>query len=394
MRVLGPVLFAHYLAAFTALGMPLFMPRVLAVLAPGSPTWLVGALYILPTVCTALTSTAWGRWADRYGRRLSLMRAQAGLAAGFLLAGYASGLAWFVVALIVQGTFGGSLAAANAYLTTQTRAGTLSRALDWTQYSARLAMVSAPVLLGLATQTGLTHELYRYLAVLPCIALCITALLPRDQPGTVPSKGTAAKTLPSSDDPSRGRRHMAGLLVIQFLFCFAMVVTFPYFLPYSERLGVTDDRLAGWFYSLPHLVYLVAMPWLRRGSISPAPLLVGLGVLALACVGHAMLSVSTWLPVMRVAYGLGMLLAFVGLNRAMAARAREGAAGRMFGRFDACGKWAGALGGLAAGSLVTRFGLAMPFVAAAVTAATALLVSAVVFFPGTRRIDDVSTSHA
>jgi MFS family permease len=320
------------------------------------------------------------------------MRAQGGLAVGFLLAGYAPNLSWFIVALIIQGTFGGSLAAANAYLSTQAKAGTLSRALDWTQYSARLAMVTAPILLGLATQTGLTHELYRYLAVLPCLALVVTSLLPRDEPKAGVAARQAATTTTSI--PSAERRNMAGLLAIQFLFCFAMVVTFPYFLPYSEHLGVSDDGLAGLFYSLPHLVYLVAMPWLRRASSSPTPLLVGLGVLALACAGHAALSVATWLPLMRVAYGVGMLLAFVGLNRAMAAQAREGAAGRMFGRFDACGKWAGALGGVTAGSLVTRYGLAMPFVAAAATAGTALLVAAAVFFLGTRRNDDVSTSHA
>jgi MFS family permease len=320
------------------------------------------------------------------------MRAQGGLAAGFLLAGYAPNLFWFIVALIVQGTFGGSLAAANAYLSTQAKAGTLSRALDWTQYSARLAMVTAPILLGLATQTGLTHELYRYLAVLPCLAFVVTSLLPRDEPKAGVSALRTATTTASV--PSVERRNMAGLLVIQFLFCFAMVVTFPYFLPYSEHLGVSDDGLAGLFYSLPHLVYLVAMPWLRRASPSPMPLLVGLGVLALACAGHAALSVATWLPLMRVAYGVGMLLAFVGLNRAMAAQAREGAAGRMFGRFDACGKWAGALGGVTAGSLVTRYGLAMPFVAAAATAGTALLVATAVFFLGNRRNDDVSTSHA
>lgn len=393
MRILGPVLFAHYLAAFTALGMPLFMPRVLAVLAPGSPTWIVGMLYVLPTVCTALTSTAWGRWADRHGRRLSLMRAQAGLAVGFLSAGYAPNLAWFVVALVVQGTFGGSLAAANAYLSTQAKGGTLSRALDWTQYSARLAMVTAPILLGFATQTGLTHELYRYLAVLPCVALVVTSLLPRDLATPLMAK-TAEPAAASPFVTSPERRHMAGLLAIQFLFCFSMVVTFPYFLLYSEHLGVTDDGLAGLFYSLPHLVYLVAMPWLRRGSPSPAPLLVGLCILALACAGHASLSVPTWLPPMRVAYGIGMLLAFVGLNRAMAAQAREGAAGRLFGRFDACGKWAGAVGGVVAGSLVARYGLAMPFVAAAVAAGMAALVAITVFFLETRRNVDVSTSHA
>ena len=154
MRVIGPVLVAHYLAAFTALGMPVFMPRVLAELAPGAPTWLAGVLYVLPTLCTALTATTWGRLADRYGRRLSLLRAQMGLALGFTLAGFAPDIAWFVVALVIQGSCGGSLAAANAYLSTQFAKepgrGSLARALDWTQFSARLAMVSAPALLGVA----------------------------------------------------------------------------------------------------------------------------------------------------------------------------------------------------------------------------------------------------
>ncbi|MGO4780749.1 MFS transporter, partial [Lysobacter sp. 2RAB21] len=67
MRILGPVLTAHYLAAFTALGLPIFMPRVLAELAPGAPDWLVGVLYVLPTICTALTASAWGRFSDTYG---------------------------------------------------------------------------------------------------------------------------------------------------------------------------------------------------------------------------------------------------------------------------------------------------------------------------------------
>ncbi|MET4675746.1 MFS family permease [Luteibacter sp. PvP120] len=401
MRILGPVLFAHYLAAFTALGMPLFMPRVLGVLAPGAPTWLVGTLYVLPTVCTALTATAWGRWADRHGRRLSLLRAQAGLAVGFLIAGFAPNLPVFVAALVIQGTFGGSLAAANAYLATQSKAGTLSRALDWTQYSARLAMVTAPILLGLATRTGLTHELYGYLAVLPCLALLVTSRLPRDVPRVVAPTTAAASTppvpaitgMPHAGDISP-TSVLAGLLAIQFLFCFAMVVTFPYFLPYSEHLGVRDDGVAGWFYSLPHLVYLVAMPWLRRMGTSPLTLLAGLAVLALACVGHAVLTVDTWLPVMRVIYGAGMLLSFVGLNRAMAAQSHERGAGTLFGRFDATGKWAGALGGVVAGSLVARYGLAMPFVAAAITAGVAWLLAVAVYLPATRRNVHVPPRHA
>ena len=140
------VLLGHYLSAFTALGVPLFLPRILADLAPGTPGWAIGVLFVLPTLCTALAAPFWGRLADRHGCRLSLLRAHAGLALGFLLAGLSPNLWTFVLALVIQGSFGGAMAASNAYLATQLDDGELSRALNWTQYSARLAMISGPVL--------------------------------------------------------------------------------------------------------------------------------------------------------------------------------------------------------------------------------------------------------
>lgn len=368
MRTLASVLAAHYLAAFTALGMPVFMPRVLAGLAPGAPDWLSGLLYVLPTVCTALTAASWGRLADRHGRKLSLLRAQAGLALGFLMAGFAPSLPWFVLALIVQGTCGGSLAAANAYLATQAQGQSLTRALDWTQFSARLAMVSAPALLGLATGLGLAQTLYRYLALLPLLAFALTWMLPADPIDTVAKPPTHAKA------HTRGElRELLPLLLVQFLFYFAMVVTFPYFISYAEALGVGGDSHAGLYYSLPHLVYLVLLPWLRARSPAPQrPLLLGLGLFSLACLCHAVLVDPSWLAPARVLYGIGMLLAIGGLNRALSLHARHGGAGQLFGRFDACGKWAGALGGIAAGALVHRWGLATPFIAAAMAGAAAL----------------------
>jgi len=378
MRVLGSVLTAHYLAAFTALGLPVFMPRVLAELAPAAPDWWIGVLYVLPTVCTALTAAAWGRFADLYGRKLSLMRAQLGLVLGFTLAGFAPNLWVFVLGLIVQGTCGGSMAAANAYLSTQSRGATLSRSLDWTQFSARLAMVTAPVLLGLMTGAGLALELYRYLAALPALALAITWWLPAD---VIVAKPEASHTA-SALAPAGDRRELFGLLGVQFLFCFSMVVTFPYFIPYAEQLGVGNDGLAGLFYSLPHLVYLLALPWLRSRSTAPRwRLFCGLSLLAMACLAHGLLVGATWLSPVRVLYGVGMLLTFNGLNRALSAFASGRSAGRMFGTFDACGKWAGALAGLGAGLLVHRYGLSMPFFVAALASALALATAVRVFRP-------------
>lgn len=365
-RLTASVLLGHYLSAFTALGVPLFLPRILADLGSAVPTWSIGALYVLPTLCTALAAPLWGHLADRHGCRLSLLRAHAGLAAGFLLAGFSPNLAIFALALVVQGTFGGAMAASNAYLATQLQGEGLSRALNLTQYSARLAMLSGPVLVGLLADAGLGIELYRYLAWLPLLAFALVLPLPADAP--------------------RPRRHSAGtpgtielpadllrLLAVQFLFSFAMVVTFPYFMPYGEALGLNDDALIGLLYSLPHLVYLLALPWVQRlgGPLLPA----GLVLLALGNLLQFLRLPAELLFALRLLAGLGMLLAFVGLHRCLAERRRAGGAGRLFGWFDASGKWAGTAAGLVAGLACQRYGVAMPFLIACLAALAALAVA-------------------
>jgi MFS family permease len=392
MRVLGAVLTAHYLAAFTALGMPIFMPSVLAQLAPGTPDWLAGTLYVLPTICTALTATGWGRLADRYGRKLSLMRAQVGLAFGFLLAGFAPNLMVFVIALMIQGGCGGSLAAANAYLSTQSQGPALARALDWTQFSARLAMLTAPILLGLAIDRGLAQSLYGYLSLLPLLALLITSTLPHDSEKIpAPRPRGSSTALPTHDL----QRELWGLLTVQFFYYFAVVVTFPYFIAYCRNLGVASDSVAGLIYSLPHLVYLLIMPWQRsRSSMPQRLLLLGLGLLTITSLMQAMLTHAVLLAPIRVFYGVGMTLAIGGLNRALSRCAAKAPAGRLFGRFDSCGKWAGALGGIVAGALVHRYGLAMPFFAAAFAGAIALSAAALVFYPGKQRQPHVAAGDA
>ena len=53
------VLCCHYMSAFSALGMPLFLPIMLQELdAPLQSGW-VGLLFILPTLMTALAARYW-----------------------------------------------------------------------------------------------------------------------------------------------------------------------------------------------------------------------------------------------------------------------------------------------------------------------------------------------
>lgn len=365
-RLITSVLLGHYLSAFTALGIPLYLPRILADLAPDTPGWAIGVLFVLPTLCTALAAPIWGRWADRNGCRLSLLRAHVGLFAGFLLAGFSPNLPVFVLALIIQGTFGGAMAASNAYLSTQFKEGDLSRALNWTQYSARLAMISGPILLGLLTSQGLGLSLYRYMAWLPLLAFVLILPLPKDAPkhALATKKAEPLGELPED---------MPRLMAVQFLFSFAMVVTFPYFVPFGEQLNIGNDALIGMFYSLPHLVYLLALPWVQKhqGNL----LLPGLALLAISNALQFWSVQAEPLFALRLLSGAGMLLGFVGLHRCLSQRSRKGSAGRLFGWFDSSGKWAGTAAGVTAALVSQTCGIASPFLVACLAAIAAMVLA-------------------
>ncbi|HVJ38468.1 MAG TPA: MFS transporter [Stenotrophomonas sp.] len=381
-RVLASVLTAHFLSAFAALGMPVFLSRIIGELAPDAGAGWAGALYVLPTLCAALSTTAWGRFADRHGRKLSLLRAQLGLAAGFAIAGFASDLPGLALGLLVQGFFGGSLAAANAYLAVQASTGALARALDWTQYSARLALVSAPVLVGIAMAAAPAQSLYRVLALLPLLAFVLTCGLPTDRPTAAAGVPMAEPAVPA---PATDARGWGALLLAQFLFCFALVVGFPYFVPFALARGASDTAWGGVLFSLPHLAYLALLP-LWRSAIPHRGLVLGLLLFAIANLWQSGLNGIASLFVARLLAGLGMSLCLRGLNQHLAGFATPSIAGRVFGRFDACGKWAGVAAGLAAASLVQWKDDAAPFQLAATTAATAALV-VLLYLPAWRTID-------
>lgn len=366
-KLITSVLLGHYLSAFAALGIPLFLPRFLEALAPNTPDWTIGILFVLPTLCTALTAPLWGKLADHFGCRLSLLRAHAGLCAGFLLASFSPNLTVFIFALVIQGAFGGALSASNAYLATQLQGKRLSYALNWTQYSARLAMVTGPIVVGMLTTWGMGLEIYRVFAGLSLLAFVLIIPLPNDSPAAhrrVSIEGNQANRLPTD---------LPALLGVQFLFSFATVVTFPYFVLYGEALQVGSDVIIALLYSLPHLVYLVGLPWAHRQAANL--LLPGLALLALGNALQFLSASADLLPALRLLTGAGMLLAFIGLHRCLSDRSRDGAAGRLFGWYDSSGKWAGAAAGVAAALLSQSCGIASPFLAGALAAVAALVLA-------------------
>lgn len=376
MRVIAVVLFCHFLTAFTALGMPLFLPRMLVSLGGDESGYLVGLMFIVPTVCAALTAPWWGRFADKYGKKTSLLRAQIGLFSGFMISGFADSIALFSLGLIIQGVSGGTLAASNAYLSRFYQGKALANNLNLTQSSARLALVSAPIALGFFTHIDNPLMIYRVLALLPLLALFICIGLPTDEV----AKGTGVNVPEVKSIKQAQLPVFSQVLWLQFLFCFSMVVTFPYFLPYSEHLGINGDMLSGFYYSLPHLIYLLLATKINVLKISARDQVRwGFTLLGLACLGQFLLTVNTGLWALRVLFGGGMVLIFNGLHLIVSDQVKQGEVGLSFGRFDAWGKWAGVIAGISASSVTQFAGLQFPFLLAALSCGIAL-VGLILFF--------------
>ncbi|CED71633.1 multi-drug efflux pump homolog PvsC [Aliivibrio wodanis] len=360
------VLLCHFIAAFAALGMPLFLPMVLPTFDANIDTDWAGILFILPTFCTAVAARFWGQFADKYGRRRSLLRAQLGLATGFALCGLADNLTMFVFGLVVQGTFGGTMAASNSYLSSQIQdVKTLGKSLNKTQLSARLALIIAPIGLGWSLSETNPLNAYLWLSALPLLALAITLTLPADHL----AKRKTKKDQSSNEEQCAQVQPLSALYWVfgaQFSFAFAMVVTFPYFSPYVQQYGVTNQAWIGFLYALPHGVYLI-FAWkvhlfseLINRHHPQCILWLGFILLSFSAAMH-LISYQEMLIVARIVFGLGMVCCYHGLHQALADQIDRRQSGKVFSRFDAMSKWGGVGAGLSA-SFVSSLGwLEVPF---------------------------------
>lgn len=361
------IVFCHFVAAFAALGMPPFFGLILDKSLHSTDSQWVGWLFIIPTFFAALSTPWWGILADRIGRKKSLLRAQLGLALSFLLISYASNPWEFAVILSIQGLLGGTFAASNAYLASLLRGPALIRGLTMMQGSARAALLTGPIVIGLFVSVDSPILLYRYLALLPLLAALLLWWLPPngewgecDTPVATRVEALTAASVQGRYSMSAGR-----VFLCQFVFIFSTVASFPYFVPYMlATYAPVSTAMAGFLFGLPHLIYLVCAAPLSRflapqhssKILAAGFLLTGVTLLA-QMQTQSLIALMVW----RVVMGLGMTCAFIALNGLAADIAHSGNAGRIFGFLESGTKWGAVLAGLCAGASVPLWGLEFPF---------------------------------
>lgn len=363
------VMAGHFVAAFAALGMPPFFALILQQSLHNEAPYLAGWFYVVPTAFAAIASPLWGRVADRHGKKRLLIRAQLGLAASFLLAGFAGDSWTFFAALALQGILGGTFAASNAYLATLASGPALARSLTAMQWSARAALVVAPVAIGLMLQASALPpiQVYRWLALLPLAAAAMAAWLPEGGSGR-PREASGASGVAEAEPRQ--------VYLLQFAFVFATVATYPYFASLvQQRFPAVSTGWAGLLFALPHAVYLAAAHPLTRwmaGRRQLGALALAFVLLALSLAAQAWVASLAALVAWRLVMGTAMTACFVALHGLVAGVVRADTAGRTFGWFESSAKWGGVAAGLGAGLAASGFGVHAPFwFAAAVIAAAA-----------------------
>ena len=360
-RIVLAVMMCHFISAFAALGMPPFFTLILQTSLHNDAVFLAGWYYVVPTLFAALSSPWWGRLSDRFGKKRLLVRAQLGLSASFLLAGFAPNSGTFLCALVLQGLLGGTFAASNAYLGSIVSGQTLIRGLTAMQWSARAALVVAPICVGWWVRSESPIELYRYLALLPLLGACCVALLPHGRNASKPQAAIVDHAVPEAT--------ALQIYILQFALVFATVITFPYFISQvQQQFPQLSTDLAGLLFGLPHLVYLVlALPltrWLGQHRLL-LTLGIGFALLFASLLGQAKSADLASLIGWRLLMGLAMTMAYIALHALIAGIVQHGSAGRTFGWLESSSKWGGVAAGLCAGLIAAQFGLHSPFWAGA-----------------------------
>ena len=388
----------YFVASFAALGLPPYLTEILPELGDGAARW-AGLLYIVPTIFGAIGAPLWGRLADRFGRKRLLLRAQLGLAAAFLLAGWADSLGTFAAALVIQGVLGGTFAASNGYLGAALEGHALSRALTLMQGSARAALVVAPIVVGSLTPWLSPHRQYALLAVLPLAAAADAGGAPGAP--AVPARSTAGRHRGGRggrDAGGRGRpaepsgrapaASLRALYALEFAFVFSTVISFPYLISLiKERIPGTGADGVRVLFALPHMCYLVAaiaVHALFRGR-PRLGIALGFGCIALGLAGHGIADSLTSFVAVRLVLGAGLTLGLVCLSVLAADCAKGRAPGGLFGSIEFFSKAGAVAAGVAAAAGNDWFGPTAPVLTGTAIALVTVLATALPRLPRTLR---------
>lgn len=365
-RSVNAVLFCHFIAASSTLGIAPFFSLILSSGFDLKPSMLVGILYTLPTFLTAIFSPIWGKLADKINKKSAILRAQIGLSLSFLLASFSSGnLYIFIFSLCLQGILGGTLATANAYLAKTNQGNQLSKLLNLTQVSARASFLIAPIIIGFLIHYFSVFSIYLLLSIATLISAIWVLFAIENDDKIIRDKTNNIKRTENNIKQIINLPYFL-LLIGNLVLSFGLVASFPYFILLSEKhFHIQSATFSGLLFGLPHAIFLMII-FLMQNKISskenqPKIFIISLFLLGLSIIFQSLTSSLIIFFILRIFMGIFMTISYISLNKMISMLKLQQKEGHVFGWLDSFNKYGGVFAGVFAGFAFQFFGLTGPF---------------------------------
>jgi len=244
-----------------------FLPLYVEQLGVHDPAQIVewsGVAYGATFFTAALCAPLWGRLADRYGRKLMLIRASLGMAVAMSLIGTATSV-WQLVALrLLAGLLGGYASGSNVLVATQTPKHRTGWALGVLASGIMAGNLAGPLIGGaLPPLIGIRATFWLAGALIFAIFLATTFLIREERPVHAAASGKP----PGAWSLVADRRPVVAMLATGMLLMFAVMSIEPIITVYVQQL-VDDARrvtlVSGVVMSACALGSILSASWLGR----------------------------------------------------------------------------------------------------------------------------------
>jgi DHA1 family multidrug resistance protein-like MFS transporter len=351
--------------------MPLFLPQ-LGVLSPQAVDVWAGVLASVTSFIGIFTAPIWGSLADRYGRKVMVLRSTLGIAIFTALMGIA-GSPWQMLAFRAgMGALAGFNSAATVLVSTQVPEHRLGYSLGLLGTGQLIGSLIGPIVGGaVADITGSYRVPFVFAGAISLVAfLCAWVFVPENF--TRPTGGRQSHSFLSGIAMLRRTTGLIPLIVVMLMTQFATQAVWPVVTLFvQEMLGQRPDlaTLGGFAFSVTGFAGVLAVPFLGRKSD-----IIGYRTVLLICLcGAALLTAPQALPLGYWAFvverfGLGL---FVGgilpAANALIGRLTAGSSrGFVYGIVSSAYFVGNTLGPLTGGLVAATVGIRYVFVVTAV----------------------------
>ncbi|MER6974534.1 MFS transporter [Nocardioides sp. NPDC057767] len=276
------------------------MPLYMASLGASDATvgvW-AGAAIAAPALPLAITTPLWGRLGDRIGPKWMVVRALAGLCLAMALMAAAGSPLALLAARIVQGTLGGVVEAAAAYVGSAASEGSRGRALGRSYSATAAGALAGPVAGGTLVATGDLRPLLIGIALAALLLGCVCTIRLRNphDPRRPPNGTEPARAALVSVCARIGWIPLAG----GFLAFFGVYGLIPIYAAFLTELVPDPQQVGPWVGGLHAVMWagtLVGSLWWGRVNDRTGhplqTLVIASGVTAATVLVQAMVG---WLP--------------------------------------------------------------------------------------------------